>query len=97
MSTANTTVAIDPRIKSKAVARAKQDQLSISAVIRLFLLDYAEGRLSIGTRTNLTENGLTPKEEAEILKAAEEARQGKNTSKPFENINDIEKYLNETS
>lgn len=41
----------------------------------------------------LTENGLTHKEEEEILKASEEAKQGKNVSGPFSTAEEIKKHL----
>lgn len=41
----------------------------------------------------LTENGLTPEQEEEILKASEEAKAGKNVTGPFSPKEAIE-YLN---
>ncbi len=93
MHPVNTTVALDPGIKQKALFRARRDQLSISAVIRIFLLDYAEGRLAIRSQAVRTENGFTLEEEAEILQSVEEAQKGKNISGPFETMADIRKHL----
>lgn len=93
MNPVNTTVAIDPQIKSKASARAKKDQLSISSVIRLLLLDYAEGRIQIGTRPAFTENGLTLEAESALLLAEREARAGKNMSPNLEGAEAVEAYL----
>ena len=73
MSTANTTVSLNLELKAKALKRAKQDNLSISSVIRFLLQDYAEGHLKIGVKPVLTENGFTPEQEDEILKASQEA------------------------
>ncbi len=84
MNPVNTTVAIDPKIKKKAIAQAKKDQLSVSAIIRIFLTDYAEGRLEIGSRPVLTENGFTP----------EEAKNGINVSGPFKTMEEIRAHLN---
>lgn len=42
----------------------------------------------------LTENGLTPQQEKEILKASEEHKEGKNISKEME-IKEAIDYLNE--
>ncbi len=47
-----TTLSIDKEIRDKAYARAKKDKLSLSAVARMLLLDYAEWRIMIWTRTN---------------------------------------------
>ena len=93
MPPVNTTVAIDPKLKAKALARAKKEQLSISAIIRIFLTDYAEGRLTIGSKPTLTENGFTEEEESEILQAAEEAKRGINVSGPFETMEEIRTHL----
>lgn len=41
----------------------------------------------------ITENGLTPEEEEEILKAAEEAKQGKNIHGPFDSAEKLIKEL----
>ena len=94
MTPVNTTVAIDPKLKAKALARAKKEQLSISAIIRIFLTDYAEGRLKISSQPVLTENGFTSEEEAEILQAADEAKRGINVSPSFDNMDDAIAFLN---
>lgn len=43
------TFTIDKKIRDAASRRAKVDQLSVSAVARMLLRDYAEGRITIGT------------------------------------------------
>lgn len=43
------TFTIDKKIRDAASRRAKVDQLSVSAVARMLLRDYAEGRIIIGT------------------------------------------------
>lgn len=47
-----TTLSIDKEIRDKAYLRAKTDKISLSAVARMLLLDYAEWRISIWTRIN---------------------------------------------
>lgn len=47
-----TTFSIDKEIRDKANKRAKSDKISLSAVARMLLLDYAEWRISIWTRFN---------------------------------------------
>lgn len=47
-----TTLSIDKEIRDKAYIRAKKDKISLSAVARMLLLDYAEWRISIWTRIN---------------------------------------------
>ena len=93
MVSVNTTVAIDPKLKAKALARAKKEQLSISAIIRIFLTDYAEGRLKIGSQPILTQNGFSEVEEMEILQVAKEAREGINVSDSFESMEEIRGHL----
>lgn len=48
----NTTLSIDKEIRNKAYQRAKADKISLSAVARMLLLDYAEWRISIWARFN---------------------------------------------
>ena len=47
-----TTLSIDKEIRDRAYLRAKTDKISLSAVARMLLLDYAEWRISIWTRLN---------------------------------------------
>ena len=45
-------LAVNKTIIKKASKKAKQDNLSVSAVTRILLTDYADGFISIGTRRN---------------------------------------------
>ena len=47
--TSVTTVAVNKDIRNLAAKKAKQDQISVSAVVRILLKDYAEGRIKIGS------------------------------------------------
>jgi len=47
-----TTISIDKEIRDKAAKKAKDDKLSVSAVIRILLIDYTAGKIQIGTRIN---------------------------------------------
>ena len=74
---------IQIRIKEKDKLAAKKifDKLGLdmSSAIKLFLKQAA---LRKGLPFLLTtENGLIPEEEAEIIKASQEAKRGKNTSR----------------
>lgn len=40
---------IDKEIRDMAARRAKADRISVSAVARMLLRDYAEGRIGIGS------------------------------------------------
>ncbi|PIZ75105.1 hypothetical protein COY05_05095 [Candidatus Peregrinibacteria bacterium CG_4_10_14_0_2_um_filter_38_24] len=48
----NTSIAIRKDIRDQASQKAQTDGLSISAVVRILLLDYANGRIEIGSRSN---------------------------------------------
>ena len=64
-----TTLAIDKEIKAKASRRAKQEFLTISAVVRILLNDYAEGRIDIGGQPATTPTWkLSPELEKQLLK-----------------------------
>ena len=45
-----TSLYIDKGTKEKATQKAKEDQLSFSAVVRILLSDYASGKIVIGAR-----------------------------------------------
>lgn len=44
-----TSLYIDKETKQKATQKAKKDQLSFSAVVRILLSDYANGKIVIGS------------------------------------------------
>ena len=95
MATANTTVALDPELKKKVIARAKKEQLSLSDVIRFLLKGYVRG--TTPAQPILTENGFTLEEEAEIIQASKDAKKGINVSPIFDNIDDALDYLDNFS
>lgn len=73
-----TTIAVDPKVKQRAAKRAKdQDGLPLSAVVTIFLNDYASGKISVGSQSSLTVNGFTPEFEDEILATAKEFENNK--------------------
>lgn len=47
--TMTTSLYIDKKTKQKASQKAKKNQLSFSAVVRILLSDYADGKIVIGT------------------------------------------------
>ncbi len=68
-----TTLAIDKSIKDKASLRAKKDSLSVSAVARILLADYAAGKIEIGVRpAPVTEWKLSPEMADEILRTLQD-------------------------
>lgn len=46
-----TSLYIDEGTKKRATQKAKNDQLSFSAVVRILLSDYAAGKIVIGARS----------------------------------------------
>lgn len=46
-----TSLYLDQETKEKAYKKAKADKLSFSAVVRILLTDYADGKIVIGTRS----------------------------------------------
>ncbi len=46
-----TSIYIDDDIKQKATQLARKNRLSFSAVVRILLSDYSEGRIVIGARS----------------------------------------------
>ncbi len=93
MATQNVTISMDPNLKKIAAHKAKQDGISLSAAAGFLFKAYAQGLFKIGaTPVKLTENGLTPEEEAEILQISEDAKKGINVDGPFEG-DEVLKYL----
>ena len=53
------TFTIDKKIRDAASRRAKMDQLSVSAVARMLLRDYADGHITIGTHITSTHERIS--------------------------------------
>lgn len=45
-----TSIAIDGDTRDRAAKRAKAEHMPLAFVVRILLIDYAKGRLSIGAR-----------------------------------------------
>lgn len=74
-------VRIDPKVKQSAKRVLDTLGLDLSTAIKLYLCQIT---LRKGLPfLVLTENGLTPTQEEQILHASREARAGKNVSKPM--------------
>lgn len=86
----NIQIRIDEKDKSAAKRVFSKLGLDMSSAIKLFLRQTA---LRKGLPFLLTtENGLTPEQEAEIIKAASDAKNGKNVSRTL-NGEEAVKYL----
>lgn len=86
------TISIDKPTKDRAGKRAKKDRITISAITRILLNDYADGKITIGSKVVVTENGFTPEFEGIVLKAAQE-----DSSKPFSTANEAIAFLHKES
>lgn len=86
-----TTISIDKETKERAAERAKKDRISVSVIARILLNDYADGKISIGSRVVLTENGYTPEFEASVLRetAELEAEIEAGTAKSFSTAEEL--------
>ncbi len=49
-----TSIAIDKATRDRAAKRAQAENMPLAVIVRIFLNDYADGRLDIGARTNVT-------------------------------------------
>lgn len=88
-----TTIQVRIDDKTKRSAKKILDELNIdmSSAIKVYLKQIAVTR---GIPFPLvTENGLTPRQERDILEAAREARDGKNVSKPMSMKESVEYLL----
>jgi len=83
-------IRIDEKTKKSAKKILEEIGLDMSTAIKVFLKQVSI-RKGMPFQT-LTENGLTEKEEDEILKASEEARKGINVS-PAMDAKDALEYL----
>ena len=73
-------IRIDEKTKNSAKKIFDKIGCDMSTAIKLYLKQVAKVK---GIPFMLTENGLTLQQEYEIIKASNEARQGKNISKPM--------------
>ncbi len=86
MSIGQTTLTIDKETKNMAEERARTQHMSVSAVTRILLRDYALGRLDIGTRIpERDENGFTSLKAKELDSAVAEIENESNLSPAFDN------------
>jgi predicted CopG family antitoxin len=46
-----TSLYLDKETKEKAALKAKKDKLSFSAVVRILISEYAQGKIAIGARS----------------------------------------------
>ena len=91
-----TTLSIDKETKNLAAARAGQQHMSVSAVARILLRDYAAGKLEIGSRNvERDENGFTKQASVKLDKIIKDSKDPNNLSPAFDDIDDAIAYLHQ--
>lgn len=84
-------VRIDPKTKRDAQKVLDKVGLDMSSAIKVYFNQIV---ISQGIPFPIfTENGLTIRQEREILKASEEAKRGINVEGPFETAEEIQGYF----
>lgn len=81
---------IDPKIKAKAMKRAKREGVPFASVLKMATKAYVEGRFSIDIQPTERLNTKTVKELRAIHR---DVVRGKNLSPAFENMEDAIKWL----
>jgi DNA-damage-inducible protein J len=82
---------IDDETKNSAKKILDKLGVDMTSAIKLYLKQIV---INKGIPFKLvTENGFTLEQEREILKASEEAKQGKNVTGPFSTMEEIQDYL----
>jgi len=89
-----TTLSIDKKTKNLALNKAKKQHMSVSAVARILLRDYALGNIEIHSKSVVRdENGFTKEASENLDKIIQEAQDPKNLSPVFNNMEDAIAYL----
>ena len=92
MTNSTIQVRIDEQTKKFANQILRDLGLDMSSAIKAYLRQIV---ITKGIPFQLiTENGLTPKQEEEIIKASKEAGQGINVDGPFVSKKELKSYLN---
>ncbi len=81
---------IDPKIKARAMERARQEGVPFASVLKLATRAFAEGRFSVGLNPVERFNAKTARE---LRAALGDVEQGKNLSPAFDNMEDAVKWL----
>ena len=80
---------VDPKVKAKAMKRARKEGIPFAVVLKLLSRAFAEGRLSIDVTKPERFNVKTEKE---LKKALRDVEQGKNIVS-FKNAKETDEYL----
>ena len=80
---------VDPKVKAKAMKRAKREGIPFAVVLKLLSRAFAEGRLSIDVTKPERFNAKTEKE---LKTALRDIEKGKNIVS-FKNAKEMDEYL----
>lgn len=81
---------IDKKLKDKAIKKAQNEGLPLTAVLKLATKAYVEGGLDVQL---VTQPKLNAKTRRELQRISKDIRQGRNLSPPFDNAKDSIAYL----
>ena len=90
----HTTISIPKTTKARAQKMAQKYDMTVSAVAKMLLNNFSDGKLEIGIRESLTENDLTPQKESEILETSKKVRAGVDVEGPFNSMSEMIESLN---
>ncbi|MCC6639092.1 hypothetical protein IT409_00870 [Candidatus Falkowbacteria bacterium] len=81
---------MNEKLKNKVMKKAKQDGLSLSAIINKTMEAYAAGEIVLHMTTK---HELKESVKKELLEAFEDMKHGRNMSEAFDNAEDAIRYL----
>lgn len=81
---------IDKKLKDRAMARARDEGISFSSVLKLATKAFVDGDLTLGLVGSETFNAKTARE---VKRALKDISQGKNLSPSFRSAKDAIKFL----
>jgi len=81
---------VDPKIKAKAMRRAKHDGVPFASVLKMMTEAFAEGEYSVKL---VKEEKFNAKTARELRSALKDIEKGKDLSPAFTNMNDAIRWL----
>ena len=81
---------INPKIKARAMKRAKREGVPFASILKLATKAFAEGHLSVGIAHEERFNAKTAKE---LHAALRDIKKGRNLSPAFSNVEDAISWL----
>ena len=82
---------VDPKIKAKAMRRAKRDGVPFASVLKMMTEAFAEGEYSVRL---VREEKFNAKTARELRSALKDIEKGRNLSPAFSSMEEMDRYLN---